>query len=445
MQPAYDPPPGVPSHGAPSPYPAPGFGPPGQVPGPPAPPPAPLSTSAFLAIALAALALGAERLAYYGSRSMTYPLSVMLGEARPTLSHVGTLAAICGVVVGGILGYALGPRLTGLLGAVVGVLGAVACVVAPGLVGVALIGFGSGVCRPVPLAVIVEEVPASVPGRFRRVAASLAFAYVAVDVAGYSSSLFSTAATRFGLRPAFMLVGACFGVVAALAIVLLVLGPKRHLESDTRLEIVRGQDADPYRAAPTVRAAGPALPLALLGALLGAHLVEVVGTGVAYDPQRAGFGSASMMSIAFGLQTFISLAVTVALGLFYAVTDASARARSVYVFAGGMAATALFALLRIPASGFYPLVALLGFGVVAAQSVAGVVGLAAFASRFPRRAGPAAVAAWILVSMGVPFLMSLVPEHGYAAVAAGLASLLALVGAGVLAGLGKVVQPEEDP
>ncbi len=74
-----------------------------------------------------------------------------------------------------------------------------------------------------------------------------------------------------------------------------------------------------------------------------------------------------------------------------------------------------------------------------------MAGLAAFASRFPKRVAPLAVAVWYFVSMGIPFMMGLVPPHGYASVAAGLAAFVALGGAALLFAFGEQLQPELDP
>ena len=401
----------------------------------------PLAGAAIAALALAVAAMGAERFAYYGTRTSLYLLSS--GDGVP-LGGVYTVAALfttVGVLVGGPLAYALGARLTGLVGALVAAAGCLACA-GVGVWGYAAVAFGSGVFRVVPLAVMLEEVPPT-GARFRRVAAAVATGYAVVDAAAFASTGFGTLGARLGVAWALGLAALPFAVAAALSGVLLGMGPRKHLQTDERLEIAAGPSGDPYRGGPAVHAVGGApLNPGLLVALLAANVVVSLASALPYYPRAVPGGA-----LFHALDALVSMTASVALGAVLATT--ALRARAAHLFGAALAVFAAGTVLRAlpplgPLSVLFQLVLTVGHALVAA------LGVAAFAPRAPRRLGALAVALWALVPSGLGLLLRALPlsrsaESPWMAAAVVALGLVAGAGAVGMVVFGERLQPGQDP
>lgn len=402
--------------------------------------PPPLAGGALGALALAVVAMGAERFAYYGTRASLYELTVRDGVPFASVYTAAAFLTALGVLVGGVLAFALGPRLTGVIGALMAAAGCVACVVV-GVWGYALVAFGSGVFRVAPVAVMLEAIP-STGARFRRVAAAAATGYALVDVVAFASSVFAVARANLGVSWGFGLGAAPFGVAAVLCGALLWMGPRAHLQTDERLELTAGPTGDPYRGGPGSRVVGAApLDPGLLAALMGAHLIVSIVSALPYYPHAMPSGS-----LFRGLETLVAIAASV--GLAAVLVTTPVRARSVHLFGVGLgvlaAGTVLRAVPLAPVGALAQLVLAFGHSLVAA------LGVAAFATRAPRRLGALAVALWGLVPTWFGFVQRALPlsSASESPLMAVLVAALGLVAGAVAVGMlafGARLQPSEDP
>ena len=402
-----------------------------------------LAVAAFGALALAVVAMGAERFAYYGTRASLYELTVRDGVPFASVYTAAAFFTALGVLVGGVLAFALGPRLAGVIGATLAAAGCLACVVF-GVWGYALVALGSGVFRVAPVAVMLEAIP-STGARFRRVAAAAAAGYAVVDVVAFASSAFAMVRANLGVSWGFGLGAAPFGVAAVLCGALLWMGPRAHLQTDERLELTAGPAGDPYRGGPGSRVVGAApLDPGLLAALMGAHLIVSIVSALPYYPRALPSGS-----LFRGLETLVSIAASA--GLAAVLVTTPVRARSAHLFGVGLAVLAAGTVLRAvplaPAGALAQLVLAFGHSLVAA------LGVAAFATRAPRRFGALAVALWALVPTWFGFALRALPsssasESGASAGLAAAVAALGLVAAAVALGMlvfGERLQPGDDP
>lgn len=394
-----------------------------------------------MTVVLALLAMGAERFAYYGTRGSLYELAMRDGMPTSSLNAVVALLTVVGVLVGGVLAFALGPRLTGVVAGVLAAAGSVACVVL-GAWGYALLAFGAGMFRIVPIAVILEELPSS-GGRFRRVAAAVAFGGATVSLSAFGSALFSTVGVRLGASWVFGLSALPFLVAAALSGVLLARGPRKHRETDERVELVPGPSDDPYRGGPTVRIVRPLLEPGVLAALLFAHVLVSFVSVLPHAPLPYN-------TVLRTLDSLAAFAAAATLGAVFAT--GAARARSTRIFGAGLALLAVGVVFGVVTRQLGPLAALFGVVVTCGHAIVGTVGIAAFATRLPRRFGALGVAFWSLVPSGFVFVSRLLPAlsspDGRSSPMSVLVAAVGLLVGGVAVALlafGGQLQPNEDP
>jgi dipeptide/tripeptide permease len=252
-----------------------------------------MNARALAALALLLVALGLERLGYYGSRSFLSLELVRSGEAASALGRLYSelrLISIVGIGLGGVVALGVGPRATAAIGALLAAGGHLALAAgAPLLVGAGLIAFGSGVLRPCPVAAAAELLawdergPARPgPHRFTAVAAFAVLGYAAINLGSLLGPVIG-GLLRKSAGPA-LVYGVWAGalVTAALACaVAAALGPSRDDAGNPRPE------QGPYRApepAPPTPAPNAAMALAGLALLVVPEAVSILGTAVSEPP-----------------------------------------------------------------------------------------------------------------------------------------------------------------
>jgi hypothetical protein len=146
----------------------------------------------FAALALLLVAIGLERVGYYGSRSF---LALDLRSSGASSTSLGLIysslqgVVLLGMILGGAAALGIGPRVTAALGALIAAGGQLALAAgAPITLGAGLIAFGAGMFRPCPFAVAAEllawddESPLTPgPHRFAAVAAFCVLAYGGIN------------------------------------------------------------------------------------------------------------------------------------------------------------------------------------------------------------------------------------------------------------------------
>ena len=255
-----------------------------------------MSFRGILALGLLVAAMGAERVAYYTARVfLTLELARSEGLATAAIGKVvaaTSFGTVIAMFVGAGLAFAIGPRLTALVGALVAMLGSLLLLLgAPFLLGWALASAGAGLFRVCPFVVAAEllgsddariDAPGQAlpPARFLRMTAFAAVAYVAINVsAGLAVPVAKMSYERGGLALASGAAAAA-AFVAALFSGGAALSAQRN-RPDRRLG---PPAADPYRApaAPlSQRPGAPASMKPLAGAMLLACLFAAFHVGEA--------------------------------------------------------------------------------------------------------------------------------------------------------------------
>lgn len=398
----------------------------------------PLGPGAVNALGLTMLAIAIERFASFAARLPTH--SFPDGASASRFVWAGTLV---GLIIGALLAYARGGRFASLVGAGLAALFAMVCLAHPGTFAVTGLAVATGLFRLGPISVVAEEIPRG-SGRFRRVAAASAFLIVASDLSSFLTSLVAGVLLgSSGARPLLALATVAFLATAILTGLIWGLGARRFMAEDPlTMELVPGDAQDPYRGGPVVRTSASELPLSLVGAVFGFHLLEALTNGFRGAPLWAGafdglgrFGGMSGFYGGGGLLASALLGGLLARGVF--------RPRSTELFGTGALLFGLGALFAALGPHLAGATALSSAG---ALSVA-FLGIGAFATAavwLPRRLVPVAYALWL----AIPLLVSntLVPVHRVMprlmSTGVGLLTSLACVAAGVaLLKVGKRLLP----
>lgn len=338
-----------------------------------------------------AVALSAERFAYYGVRAslpVMLRLEMGLDAARVarTFGLAGTLTMLA-IPFGGFLAWLLGSRVTAAIGAglaMVGLLGVIAGAPLPSFLIVAL---GAGVFRAAPLTAIAEELE-PVPGRTQRAAALTIGVYGLANLAALlSGSTCAAVASSLGSRAALAL---CLvaSIAALVAAGLSNLAPRVLPDFAPRPVLRPGEDA-PYRGSPVVDGAPRSVSvgvIALAVVLLGAAMAaQGLGTEVAMEAlERAGARTASAIGQLHSLNPIIVIGVSVVAGaLLYATAGTSGRPKIGWALGAGTLVLALGSLgLALAPSG---LVVLPWITAAAGEALCLPVGLAVVTLAVPPR------------------------------------------------------------
>jgi hypothetical protein len=279
----------------------------------------PMSFRGLLALACLLGALGAERMAYYGSRA-TFALE-MSRNGMPT-AQIGitfTVLQIVGLVclfLGAGLAVGIGARLSAALGAVVALMGFLCLVVqAPLLLGWALITAGSSVFRVGVYGAAAELIGgtsdalasarASNHQKIAEMAAFTTLASALVDVVAMAASAgFGALHVRFGSTHGFAL--------ALLVLSLFFIGGAIVVDlADRRGAPEKAPPQDPYRApampqappVPVPSMVNPFAGLAVLGCALGALQGSESFGQPSFDLPSATIGLIYALGGVFGLVT----------------------------------------------------------------------------------------------------------------------------------------------
>ena len=281
----------------------------------------------LLTLAMLVLAIGFERFAYYGARSIVI-LQLVVHEqmdaasASRFYSHITTFSLFT-PLLGGLLALGVGPRFTALTGASIAFVGyGLLAVGAPPTLCMVVIALGAGVFRPCPWAIAAEEVaqeasPAGqgpAPMSARRFAAMSAVACVLYGTVNIGAALSfvmgwlrsrNGATTAFGFT-AFLMLG-CVGVTS----VVVFLGRSDKAKTASA-------PVDPYRAigAAALRAPRPAAGLAFAGLalLLVIELPYSVASSLSFYPvemARSGGLTTETMGLLMAVNPFVVVVASV--------------------------------------------------------------------------------------------------------------------------------------
>jgi hypothetical protein len=347
-----------------------------------------MSSRGILALVLIALATGAERFAYYGSR--TFMARDLIDSGRTTASLTAAFTAITwgtllATFIGAGLSYAIGPRITATIGVGIATLGYFVLAFTDGpLPGWILIAGGVGIFRVCPYVMAADVLslepgsdpqnPASdntgglSPRRFAAVSAFAIGTYALINMGAASSApIITVFRTSLG-RTASLIATGC----AALFAVLLA-GGAALLGMSTAKAVASSAVNDPYRApAPVSSPQGfqvPPTTTASTQALTGLAILAIsaaiftLGTSIDMPPQTAAIRdmawlyslNPSVITIAsialfvvflvatmgrWTMTPLLLLAIGVSVaGLGFLITAASSVAESVAVYAVGAVIT----------------------------------------------------------------------------------------------------------
>ncbi len=347
----------------------------------------------LLTLILIALAVGAERFAYYGSRAF---LSLDFHQAGQTYERIAlafttiTWASIAGMVIGGAIAYATGPRIVGAIGAGISALALVflALTNSPAA-GFTLLGFGSGVFRFTPWAAAghalaterdVNGIPFPSGRRFVAMAAFASSIYVMSNISAMIASPILGAIRNMGGR------GISYGIAAVVALIAAALVGASEL-------VVRGDEApaqangpqapnDPYRGASQAKPIDSS-PMATI-ASTGLAGLAILAIGEAFMSLGTTFVGMPPLSVSsremtwlFSINPIVVILVNITLAIVFLV-GASNRSRSVplFLFACGTLVTGFGFLIAAAAQETGALVYALAQVVIGVGEVAFPIGLA---------------------------------------------------------------------
>jgi dipeptide/tripeptide permease len=344
----------------------------------------------LLLLALA-VAVSAERFAYYGLRS-TLPMMLRTemgldaAKVARTFALAGTLSLLA-IPFGGVLAWLLGSRTTAAIGtgiAMVGMMGVVAGAPLPSFLIVAL---GAGIFRAAPLTAIAEELE-PLPGRAQRAAALAIGIYGLANLtAMFASPITGAVAASVGFRAAAAL---CLlsSITALVAAGLSHLAPRVLPDFAPRPILRPGEDL-PYRGNPVVDASPRAVSfgiVALAVILLGSAMAaQTLGSEVAMSTLEAARERTTRdLGMLYTLNPIVVVGTSVIAGaLLYATAGGAGRLKVGWALGGGalLLAVGSIGLAVVPAGA----VTLPWIVVAAGEAVCIPVGLAVVTLAVPPR------------------------------------------------------------
>jgi len=317
-----------------------------------------MSLRAYVSLLLVVAALSFERTAYYVARTSVFAhfvssLGMSSGRAG-SLYWLTTGLTFVATLAGGGLAFAIGPRATAALGALVATAGAamLALGVTP-YAGVAVFAVGSGLFRPCPWAAAAETIAnedrgpdgllAPSPRRFAIVAAVFVVMHVAVNAGAGVAPIVSGVLSRARGTPAV------FGVSAALYAFAFLLSGAAAVVALLRPagRVVGDVGGAPYRGGPMVAAERDDVgaPRAKSGVALLAIPTLLTAAAMSLSYPASG---AALRSWTLSLNPIVVIAVSV--GLFVLWVAAAVGRWSLAPLVVWGAGLAVFGLGLFPAS-----------------------------------------------------------------------------------------------
>lgn len=376
-----------------------------------------MSFRAVAALALLIVALGAERCGYYASRSvlmLDLRAAGMSGADALTLYRTFTFVAYVAAFAGGGLAFAIGPRMTAAIGAVIAAVGAFSLAGgAPASVASFVLALGAGVFKACPYAAAAEVLADEdggvaqgflpTPRRFASFATFAVLTYGAINVGAFIAPIVTGVlrTTRdgggSGSSHAF---GGAMDLLAAI-----LAGISTFLGSGTAKTIAREAHA-PYRGPDAMPALQPSpqprtndvfVPLTLLG---------VVFVAMHFVMDRAQPGTAELgmpnSSWLYSMNPIIVLAMTVPCGaLFFVLALQRSPLPLTRILGAGIVLFGFGGMLSVIAmvagAGVATWAAVLGVTAIA-EAVAFPLGLTYAALAVRSRAATLVVAGWITLT-----------------------------------------------
>jgi len=268
-----------------------------------------------------ALVLGALVLESFAFFATAMVLSLDMSHRGESTLAMGQLytgrqgIVLLGIVAGGAVALALGPRVTAAAGALVAAGGYLAMAAgAPLLVGMGAAAFGAGVLRPCPWVIAAEALAwdegspaAPAPHRFAAVAAFAAAAHVAANVGGLLGPMLGGLLGNWmGFAVVYRSAGASMVLASALLAAAAVLGRAARGATGARA-------AGPYReAAPTAAVSAPSVGRVLEGMaiLLVPQAAYWVGSSLGLPPSSLDT-KASTLGILLALANVVGFCASV--------------------------------------------------------------------------------------------------------------------------------------